>query len=178
SLGRLYPFKNVARPPGELSTLPTESSLLGQLLCRLNVLEFEKVHRIVMTVRSGIPYEFSLLGSIKGLGYMRGNALATAGRLLKYQSEIPIINGLKERLEDVLDAVREALSFRYDRVNQIERELSLIVKMVDKVKFPLGDERLLKFLSSIFIGRREAVKISKERALEVLFENVRGKEKG
>ncbi len=178
SLGGFYPFKNVARPPGELSTLPTESSLLGQLLCRLNVLEFEEVHRIVMTVRSGIPYEFSLLGSIKGLGYMRGNALATAGRLLKYQSEIPIINGLKERLDDVLDAVREALSFRYDRVNQIERELSLIVKMVDKVKFPLGDERLLKFLSSIFIGRREAVRISKERALEVLFENVRGKEKG
>jgi helicase len=177
SLGELFPFKNVARPPGELSTLPTESSLLGQLLCRLNVVDFEKVHRVVMTVRTGIPFEFSLLGSIKGLGYMRGNALARAGKLLNYHSEVPLINGIKERLGEILDALKESLSERYESKNRIEREVKAIVNLIDETKFPLGDEKLLKFLSSIFIGRREAIKISKERALEVLFENVRGKEK-
>ncbi len=177
SLGGFFPFKNIARPPGELSTLPTESSLLGQLLCRLNVVDFEKVHRIVMTVRGGIPFEFSLLGSIKGLGYMRGNALARAGKLLNYHSEVPLINGIKERMGEIFDALREALSERYEKKNQIEREIKTIVNLIDETKFPLGDEKLLKFLSSIFIGRREAIKISKERALEVLFENVRGKKK-
>ncbi|SMO57851.1 helicase [Balnearium lithotrophicum] len=177
SLGELFPFKNIARPPGELSTLPTESSLLGQLLCRLNIVDFERVHRVVMTIRAGIPYEFSLLGSIKGLGYMRGNALARAGKLLNYHSEVPLINGIKERIGEIFDALREALSERYESKNQIEREIKTIVNLIDETKFPLGDEKLLKFLSSIFIGRREAIKISKERALEVLFENVRGKEK-
>ena len=174
--GGFFPFKNVARPPGELSTLPPESSLLGQLLCRLNIFDFETVHRAVMMVRSGIPFQFSLLGSVKGLGYMRGNALAEAGRLLKYHSEIPLINGIRELQEEVVEALREALSFRYETVQQVEREVKLIVNAVQGIKFPLGDERLLKFLASLFVGRREALKLTKERALEVLFENVTGKE--
>ena len=174
--GGFFPFKNVARPPGELSTLPPESSLLGQLLCRLNIFDFETVHRAVMMVRSGIPFRFSLLGSVKGLGYMRGNALARAGELLGYPSEIPLINGLREEQTEVLDALREALSYRYETVQQIEREATAIVNAVNRIKFPLGDEKLLKFLSSLFVGRREAIKLTKERALEVLFENVTGKE--
>ncbi len=174
--GGFFPFKNVARPPGELSTLPPESSLLGQLLCRLNIFDFETVHRAVMMVRSGIPFKFSLLGSVKGLGYMRGNALAKAGELLNYHSEIPLINGLKEEQREVLDALREALSYRYETVQQVEREATAIVNAVRRIKFPLGDEKLLRFLSSLFVGRREAVKLTKERALEVLFENVTGKE--
>lgn len=174
--GGFFPFKNIARPPGELSTLPPESSLLGQLLCKLNVFEFETVHRAIMMVRSGIPFNFSLLGSVKGLGYMRGNALARAGELLKYHSEIPLINGLKEGKEEVLEALRESLSYRYETVQQVEREATAIVNTVKRIKFPLGDEKLLKFLSSLFVGRREAIKLTKERALEVLFENVTGKE--
>ena len=174
--GGFFPFKNVARPPGELSTLPPESSLLGQLLCKLNIFDFETVHRAVMMVRSGIPFRFSLLGSVRGLGYMRGNALARAGELLKYHSEVPLINGLKEEQTEVLDALREALSYRHDTVQQVEREATAIVKAVQRIKFPLGDEKLLRFLSSLFVGRREAIKLTKERALEVLFENVTGKE--
>ena len=107
---------------------------------------------------------------------MRGNALAKAGKLLEYSSEAPLINGIKERVGEVLEAVKESLSFRYDSLNQIEKEFKIIVALMDRTKFPLGDERLLKFLSSIFIGKKEALKISKERALEVLFENVKGEE--
>ena len=128
-------------------------------------------------VRSGIPFYFSLLGSVKGLGYMRGNALARTGELLGYHSEIPLINGLREEQTKVLDALREALSYRYETIQQIEREATAIVNAVKRIKFPLGDEKLLKFLSSLFVGRREAIKLTKERALEVLFENVTGKEK-
>ena len=174
--GGFFPFRNIARPPGELSTLPPESSLLGQLLCRLNIFDFETVHRAVMMVRSGIPFEFSLLGSVKGLGYMRGNALAKAGSLLGYHSEVPLINGLKEEQTEIIDALKEVLSYRYEKLKQVEREAKAIVNTVQKVKFPLGDGRLLRFLSSLFVGRREALKIPKEKALEVLFENVTGKE--
>ena len=172
--GGFFDFKNVARPPGELSTLSTESSLLGHLLCRLNIFDFEVVHRVIMTVRGGIPFNFSLLSSIEGLGYMRGNALARAGRLVGTPNETSLINAVKEEREEVLEALKEVLSVRYPSLNVLEKEFSRIVNIVKKVKFPLGNERLLKFLSSIFIGREEALKIDKERALEVLRENVKG----
>jgi len=176
--GSLFPFKNIARPPGELSTLAPESSLLGQLLCKLNLFEFEVAHRAVMSVRSGIPHEFSLLGAIEGLGYMRGNALARAGKLLGSPNEIALINGIREELPEFLEALKEVLSERYGSVKAIERETSAIVNAVNKVKFPLGNERLLKFLASLFVGRSRAITLTKEEALEVLRENVKGEEKG
>jgi len=174
--GGFFPYKNVARPPGELSSLPTESSLLGQLLCKLNLLPFEKVHRTVMMVRSGINYRFSLLGSVERLGYMRGNALAKAGELLNYPNEVPLINGIKSLKPEVIDALKEAFSFRHNSVKTVEKEVNAVVKAVEKVKFPLGNEKLLKFLASLFVGRREALKLTKEDALEVLRENVKGEE--
>ncbi|TCK03443.1 DEAD/DEAH box helicase [Phorcysia thermohydrogeniphila] len=174
--GGFFPCKNVARPPGELSTLPTESSLLAQLLCKLNVFDFETVHRIAMMVRSGIPYEFSLLGSIEGLGYMRGNALALAGKLMKFHSEVPLINAIREGDAYTLEALKEALSYRYESLSSLEREFNAIVKIVEKIKFPLGNLKLLRFLASLFVGRRKALELSKEEALEVLFESVRGQE--
>ena len=173
--GGFYPFKNVARPPGELSTLPTESSIVGHLLCRINLLDFDTVHRAVMMIRSGIPFNYSLLGAVEGLGYMRGNALAKAGFLLKLGGEAPLINGIKEEKQEVLEALKEALSYRYDTLPLVERETKAIVKAVKRVKFPLGNLKLLRFLASIFIGRKEALKISIEDALEVLFENVTGR---
>ena len=174
--GGFFPFRNVARPPGELSTLSTESSLLGYLLCRLNLFDFETVHRVIMAVRSGIGFKFSLLGAVEGLGYMRGNALKKAGELLKVEGEAPLINGIREGLEEYYEALREALSFRYHTVKEIEKELKVIVKAVTKTKFPLGNERLLKYLASLFVGRERAIRLSKEEALEVLRENVKGEE--
>ena len=174
--GGFFYYKNVARPPGELSNLSPESSLLGQLLCRLNLFDFDTLHRVIMMVRGGVPFKYSLISSIEGLGYMRSNALAVAGELLKVPNEIALINGIRERMGEYLEALKEALSFRHDSVKALEREVSAIVKIVSKAKFPLGNERLLKFLSSFFVGRREAIKLSKEEALEVLRENVTGKE--
>ncbi|ADU96512.1 DEAD/DEAH box helicase domain protein [Thermovibrio ammonificans HB-1] len=172
--GGFFPFKQVARPPGELSSLPLESSLLGQLLCRLNVMPFETVHRTVMMVRSGIPYKFALLGSVEGLGYMRGNALARAGKLLNYPNEIALINAIKEGRGEALEAVKEALSERYSSVKSVEKEATAVVKAVERIKFPLGNPKLLKFLASLFVGRRNALKLTKEEALEVLYRNVTG----
>ncbi|WP_457679165.1 DEAD/DEAH box helicase [Thermovibrio sp.] len=174
--GGFFPYKNVARPPGELSSLSTESSLLGQLLCRLNAFDFDEVHRIIMSVRSGLKFDFSLLGTIEGLGYMRGNALVRAGELLKAPNEVALINGIKEGITEYYEAVKEALEERHSKSEIVEREFSAIVNAVNKVKFPLGNEKLLKFLSSTFVGRREAIKLSKEEALEVLRENVKGEE--
>ncbi len=174
--GSFFDFKNIARPPGELSTLSTESSLLGHLLCKLNLLDFEVVHRVIMTLRGGIPFNFSLLASVDGLGYMRGNALARVGKLVGAPNETSLINAVKEEKEEVLEALKEVLAFRYPSLKVLEKEFNQIVNIVKKVKFPLGNERLLKFLSSIFIGREKALKIDKEKALEVLRENVKGEE--
>jgi len=176
ALGKFFPFKNVARPPGELSTLAPESSLLGQLLCRLNLFDFETVHRIIMMVRGGIPFKFTLLGTVEGLGYMRGNALALAGELLKAPNETALINGIRHELPEYIEALKEALSFRHDNLKAVEREASAVVNAVKRVKFPLGNERLLKFLASIFTGRQKALRLTKEGALEVLRENVTGQE--
>ena len=175
--GGFFPYRNVARPPGELSNLSAESSLLGQLLCRLNLFDFDTLHRVIMMVRGGVPFKFSLLGAVEGLGYMRGNALATAGELLRAPNEVALINAIREGVPEYLEALKEALSYRHASVKAVERETTTIVKSLSKVKFPLGNERLLKFLSSLFVGRREALKLTKEEALEVLRENVTGEEK-
>jgi helicase len=176
--GGFFPFKNVARPPGDFSTLPAESSLLAQLLCRLDVFDFDTVHRVAMMVRSGIPYEFSLLGSIEGLGYMRGNALAIAGRLTQTSGEVALVNAIKDGNTEVLSALETALAHRYSaQPDTLRREFNSIVKIVEKVKFPLGNLKFLRFLASLFTGRAKAVKLSKEDALEVLFENVKGRKK-
>ncbi len=172
--GKFFPFKNVARPPGDLSTLPTESSLLGQLLCRLNIFDFETLHRIAMMIRSGIPFEFSLLGSVDGLGYMRGNALALTGQRVGIANEIALVNGIREENRELLEVLKETLSLRYDRRESLEKEFSAIVKIVKGIKFPLGNLKFLRFLASLFVGRQEAIKLLKEDALEVLFENVSG----
>jgi helicase len=129
-----------------------------------------------MAVRSGIGFKISLLGAIEGLGYMRGNALKRAGELLKLEGEVPLINGIKEGMEEYYEALREALAFRYQTVKEIEKELKAIVKAVTKTKFPLGNERLLKYLASLFVGRERAIRLTKEEALEVLRENVKGEE--
>ncbi len=174
--GGFFPYRNVARPPGELSNLAPESSLLGHLLCRLNLFDFETLHRVIMMVRGGVPFEFSLIGAVEGLGYMRGNALAKAGYLVGAPNEVALINGIREGITHYLEALREALFLRHGSVKAVEREVATIVKLLSKVKFPLGNERLLKFLASLFVGRREALRLSKEEALEVLKENVKGKE--
>ncbi len=175
--GGFYPYSNVARPPGELSTLPPETSLFSSLLCKLDLFEFDVLHRLTMMVRGGIPFEFSLLSSVEGLGYMRGNALAIAGKLLKLSGEIALINGIKERQKEAVEALEEALSRRYTKLSVIERERSQIVKIVEKVKFPLGNLKLLRYLASSFVGRRKAIKLTKQETLEVLYENVKGQQK-
>jgi helicase len=123
-----------------------------------------------------VPYEFSLLGSVEGLGYMRGNALARAGMLMKFHGEIPLINAIREEDGYALEALREALSYRYRELNSLEREFNAIVKIIEKTKFPLGNLKFLRFLASQFVGRLKAIKLSKEDALEVLFESVKGQE--
>ncbi len=174
--GGFYPYINVARPPGELSTLPPETSIIALLLCRLNVFDFDTLHRLTMMVRGGVPFEFSLLSTVEGLGYMRSNALAVAGKLLKLSGEIALINGIRERKREIMDAIEEALSYRYSRTSDVDRERSQIVNIVDRVKFPLGNLKLLRYLASGFIGRKEAIKLTKREALEVLYENVKGQQ--
>jgi len=173
--GSLYHFSNIARPPGELSNLSSESSLLASFLCKINLLDFETVHRTAMMIRHGIPFNYSLLGTIEGLGYMRGNALAIAAELCHFHNEIPLINSIKEERKETIEALNEALSIRFHSLKQLKKELNTIVKIVKEAKFPLGNDKLLRFLSSIFVGREKALKLSKEEALEVLFENVKGK---
>ncbi len=177
ALGDLYPFSNVARPPGELSNLSSESSLLASFLCRINALDFDTVHRIAMMIRQGIPFSYSLLAAVEGLGYMRGNALVRAAKLTGLSNEIALINSLKEKQKETLEALKETLSIRLSSKDAVNREFNRIVKIVEKVKFPLGNLKLLRFLASTFIGREKALKLSKEEALEVLFENVTGQKK-
>jgi len=107
---------------------------------------------------------------------MKGNALALAGKLMKFHSEVPLINAIREKDEYTLEALKEALSYRYEKLSSLEREFNAIVKIVERIKFPLGNLKLLRFLASIFVGRRKALKLSKEEALEVLFESVTGQE--
>jgi hypothetical protein len=40
---------------------------------------------------------------------MKGNALALAGKLMKFHSEVPLINAIREKDEYTLEALKEAL---------------------------------------------------------------------
>jgi len=174
--GGFLPFRNVARPPGDLSFLKPESSLVAMLLSRLNVVDFDTLHRLVMMVRSGITFRFSLLGSVGGLGYMRGNILARAAEHAGVDNEISLINAVRGRRRAVLDAIRFSLEERYrERADVRGKEMQSIVRACDRVKFPLGDLSLLRFLASVFVGRRRAARLEKEECLDILHAKIDGK---
>ncbi len=173
--GGFLPFQNVARPPGEFSFLKPESSLLAMLLARVNVLDFDTLQRVVMMVRTGISFKFSLLGSVGGLGYMRGNVVARAAEYCNINNEIAILNAIRERDRDVLNAIVFVLDERYKGKDIAKkREFEAILNAADKVKYPLGDLRLLRFLSSVFVGRRRALKLEKEECIDILHSKITG----
>jgi len=175
SSGGFLPFSNIARPPGELSFLKPESSLLAMLLSRVNVVDFDTLHRAVMMVRTGISFKFSLLGAIRGFGYMRGNVVAKAAEYCGFPNEISVLNAIRERDESILKAISAVLDERYESKDSPKRkEFESILRAADRAKFPLGDLKLLRFLSSVFVGRRRALKLEKDECIDILHINITG----
>jgi len=176
--GGLFKHKRINKPPAGLE-LRTESLYLLRSLIELKkqgMIDWthEEIIKIVHSIAYGLPPEQSAIGSIPGLGFVRGTALARAMRRAGIKAEIgktveELISEMegKEELHSLLE---EELSERYKE----EKEKAKVLKAINRVLSAsknkiLGDTRILQLWAG-FARSTRYLTASPQRIVKILRE--------
>lgn len=169
--GRLFYYPNISNPPGELGFSLVDTYHLARAIINLSkegyiLMNDEDILRVMHSYRYGLPLNYAPLGGIKGIGFIRANALQKALYLMGIErvefGEFQIPEDLYIYLEDVFFE-------RYGKKSKAKKETKEVRKALkgDRV---LGDEKILKAFVLLKFGRRglKYLKKSKEEILRVL----------
>ena len=161
--GGLFKIRNIHNPPSELY-LGTEVLHLSKALIKISdyfFLSNEDILRIAHSLKYGIDYNFSPIGSIGGIGHIRANAIKLA---LLLNHKIKSFN-FENKVSDILDlldekTLKDILSMRYIHPENIRREavniLNTLSKNRDKI---LVDEYILRGVSLFKLDKESALKL-------------------
>ncbi len=173
--GGLFKLRNIHNPPSELY-LGTEVLHLSKALIKISdyfFLSNEDILRIAHSLRYGIDYEFSPIGSIGGIGHMRANAIKLAISLNHKIKNFSFENKVSDIL-DLLDekTLKEVLSMRYTHSENIKREASNILNALSKNRDKvLIDEYILRGISLFKLDKESALKLPVNELLNKYLES-------
>jgi len=167
--GGLFELRNVHNPPSELY-LGTEVLHLSKALIKISdyfFLSNEDILRIAHSLKYGIDYDFSPIGSIGGIGHIRANAIKL---VLLSNRKIKSFN-FENKVSDILDllderTLKEFLSMRYNHVENIKRETVNILNVLSRNKDKLlVDEYILRGISLFKLDKESALKLPVDELL-------------
>ncbi len=166
--GKLIDYPNISNPPGELGFYYTDVYHLARALFQLRengyiFLTDEDILRIMHAYRFGLNLEFSPLGGISGIGFVRANILKRALMELgmKY-----VFFGNFEFPKDIVEALELHAYRRYKDLEKVKREVKVILDILEKGEV-LGDEKILKGFVIIKFGK-EARKYLRANKVDIL----------
>ncbi len=175
--GVFFYYSNISSPPGEFSSLGVDTLHLVRVLTDLKAkqlynITYADIIRIAHSIKTGLSYDYALLGGIPGIGYMRGNLLKnyleTKGHLKAIEmfsrvSDVFSINqSLQEDLADILIAQRNM------KEPKALQEASKVVAILQRNQdFVLMDDKILLSFA-LFAVDKTAYKYSKQDLLKLV----------
>ncbi len=152
--GRLFHYPNISNPPGELSFSYSDLYHLARALYSLREEGFifisdEDILRVLHSYKYGVPIEYSPVGGISGVGFIRANAIYKSLSLMG----INRVNfGKFEFPEDFPLYLESALNERYNDNTLIKNEKRRILRLIKKDNI-LADDKILKILLILKKGK-------------------------
>lgn len=151
--GRLFYYPNISNPPGELGFSLADIYHLARAIISLReggyiVITDEDIIRIMHSYKYGLPMGYSPLGGIRGIGFVRANALQKALYLMGIER---VEFGEFQVHEDLYLYLGEVLFERYGNRDKAHRETEIIRKLLNEDRI-LGDERILKAFVLLKLG--------------------------
>jgi len=130
-------YPHIERPPGEFSTLRTESLHLFRTLYELKKLKFinwslMEILQITHAIAYGVPPEYAFLTGIKGIGHIYANYLRRALHEHVSQDKLPSLLSPTKELIDVLSGYKDEIKGR------LEEELTQRYQAKTKERLPNG----------------------------------------
>lgn len=162
--GRLFHYPNISNPPGELSFSYSDLYHLARALYSLReegfiIISDEDILRILHSYKYGIPFEYSPVGGIEGVGFIRANAIY---RSLSLMGINRVNFGEFEFSEDFPLYLESVLNERYNNNTIINNEKRRILNLIGKDNI-LADEKILKILLILKKGKRAIKYIGKTK---------------
>ncbi len=166
--GKLVVYPNISNPPGELGFSHTDVYHLGRALLQLRengyvFLTDEDILRIMHAYRFGLNLEFSPLGGISGIGFVRANILKRALMDLGIRY---VFFGNFEFPKDIAESLEYHAHIRYKDLEKVKREVKMILDTLEKGEV-LGDEKILKGFAILKFGK-EARKYLRANKVDIL----------
>ncbi len=160
--GEMFFLPNIHNPPSELYLYSDSIHLakhLMDLTSRGYIITFEEeVLRIAHSLRYGLELEYAPIGGIKGLGYMRTNALKIA--LKEMGMEVNFTDKVEKIARNLdINQLMDVLHARYRNERIARRELNNIMKVLrENLNQYLLDEGIMRRLALLKMDRDEALK--------------------
>jgi helicase len=171
-------YPNIARPPGEFSTLRTEALHLFRTLYRLQDLGFidwslMELLQIAHSVAYGVPMEYSSLASIRGIGHIYANYLWRAFYENNLAHKIPPLLSPSTHLLDIVlthqaelkSALEHMLAERYAKnKKKAQKHTKHIFSLIEKQTSGwLIDDQILTIasfcLANKLLPKKQAVQL-------------------
>ncbi|MEO0150083.1 MAG: hypothetical protein ABIL23_06660, partial [candidate division WOR-3 bacterium] len=166
--GRLFHYPNISNPPGELGFSLVDIYHLARAVITLReegyiFITDKDILRVMHSYRYGLPMEYAPLGGIKGVGFIRANALQKALYLMGIKR---VEFGEFQISEDLYIYLKDVFFERYGNGERANRETEIVRKLL-KEDGVLGDERILKAFVLLKLGDK-GLKYLKNEKSEIL----------
>ncbi len=163
--GRLFHYPNISNPPGELGFSLVDIYHLARAIIALRkkgyiLITDEDILRVMHSYRYGLPMEYAPLGGMKGIGFIRANALQKALYLMGIER---VEFGEFQVPEDLYIYLKYVLFERYGNGDKANRETEIIRKLLKKDRV-LGDERILKAFVLLKLGNKGLKHLKKNKS--------------
>ena len=160
--GEMFFLPNIHNPPSELYLYSDSVHLSKHLLdlsSRGYIIAFEEeILRIAHSLRYGLEIEYAPLGGIRGLGYMRTNALKLV--LKEMGMDINFTDRVEKIVKNLdVNMLLDVLKYRYRSERIARREMQNIINALrNNMGEYLIDEGIMRRLALLKFDRDEALK--------------------